>query len=105
MAIAYHELALLPRSDQFLRRVRMAVVLYAVEVMRSGYGGATGRDWATGIITGATVEAWVQRLLPYLLDAAVGGATTGEGATLDVDATDAALSTVIQQQIAVLVGE
>lgn len=100
MAVNDATLATLRTSPQFVGRVRIAILNYAVFLDNSNAGGAF-RNWSNQILNSpAAVEQWVALLIPYaLINVAQGSTATGTGDTLDIAATDAALRGQIETQI------
>lgn len=106
MAVSDANLDLLRVSSQFIGRVRIAVINYAIWLQNENTTGAKG-NWAAEIASQpAAVENWTFRMLPFvLINVAQGSTITGSGATLDIAATDAVIRGQIVTQIENIITE
>lgn len=100
MALTYVERHSLINATQFLARVESAIMKYAIYLHNANTTGPRGQ-WALNMIEDANARAAAVAWAKWyaLENVAVAGTLTGEGATLDSDATDAALSSQIETQI------
>lgn len=100
MALTYVQQHDLINAAQFLGRIETAVVRYAVYLRNTSATGRKG-DWARDTLENDAYRAATIASLKFYVvqNVAAGGALTGSGATLDSDATDAAIQSEVEAQI------